>query len=412
MKEFFGADRASYIARGRIFYGGGECLCYAARRTPNQNFDMSTNEYLFPKRLTRRDFLAMSATAAAGLTLPSLGRAKDSSKPIRIGTGEWTYTLDESWGQLPSGMKYGFGCGIVVDSKDRVYVTSRSADPCVAVFSREGKLLETWSKDFGDKIGYSTEQVAATAHCVYWSKEGKNEFLYFTENVAKENASLGKRVYKTDLKGKVLYTIGNVDKETSTSQKFTWTNPTDVAVAPNGDIYVVDGYGSQIVSRFDKNFKHLKTIGGRAEAGAKKGPDAPHGTFNTCHGVWVNTLKSTPEVYIADRANGRYEVYDLELNYKRTISGDFVRNPCCFYQHDGHIYVPDLGGLVVILDKNDQPVAKLGDGKGVKKEEFEHGQKDKFATPHAMCVDSKGDFYVLEWLPYGRVRKFKHTPVA
>lgn len=364
------------------------------------------SEYLFPRRFTRRDFLKTGAASAAALAIPQLSRAADA--PVKIGEGKWTYTLDESWGLLPAGMSYGFGCGIVVDSKDRVYVTSRSTDPCVAIFGPDGKLAETWSKDFGN--GYDPEQVKATAHCIYWSKEPTGEFLYFTENVGGPEKNLGKRIYKTDLKGKVLYTIGNVETEDATHQKFTWTNPTDVAVAPNGDIYTVDGYGSQIVSRFDRNFKHLKTIGGRAEKDAPKGKDAPHGTFNTCHGVWINTLKSTPEVYIADRANGRYEVYDLELTYKRTIAGDFVRNPCCFYQHAGHIYVPDLGGLVAILDKDDNCVARLGDGKGVKKEEFQTGQKDKFATPHALTVDSKGNLYVLEWLPYGRVRKFTHTP--
>lgn len=361
------------------------------------------NEFLFPKRQTRRDFIAMGATALAASALKA-----ETSAPVKIGDGKWTYTLDEKWGVLPDGMSWGFGCGIVVDSQDRVYVTSRSTNPCVAVFGADGKLEETWSKDFGN--GYDPEQVKATAHCIYWSKEPDGEFFYFTENVAKDKdgkPTLGKRVYKTDLKGKVLYTIGNVDKEDATHQKFTWTNPTDVAVAENGDIYTVDGYGSQIVSRFDKNFKHIKTIGGHSH---KKGADAEHGLFNTCHGVWVNTLKATPEIYIADRANGRYEIYDLELNYKRTISGDFVRNPCCFYQHDGHIYVPDLGGLVAILDKDDNCVAKLGDGKGADKAQFQAGNKDKFQTPHAMCVDSKGSLYVLEWVPYGRVRKFAHTP--
>ncbi len=358
-------------------------------------------EYLFPHRFTRRDFLKMSAASAAALATT---RA-ESSAPVKIGEGKWTYTLDEKWGVLPEGMKFGFGCGIVVDSKDRIYVTSRSASPCVAVFNPAGDLLETWSQDFGN--GYTPDQVAATAHCIYWSKEAGGEFLYFTENVAKENPDLGKRVYKTDLKGKVLFTIGNVEKEDATHRKFTWTNPTDLAVAANGDIYVVDGYGSQIVSRFDKSFTHLKTIGGRCK---EKGPDAEHGLFNTCHGIWINTLKSEPEVFIADRANGRYEVYDLDLNYQRTISGDFVRNPCCFYQAHGHLYVPDLGSLVAILDKDDKCVARLGDGKGADKTQFEHGLKDKFMTPHALTVDSKGSIYVLEWVPYGRVRKFAHTP--
>jgi len=376
------------------------------------------SDYLFPQRLDRRDFLKMGAASAAALAFPQLTRAQDG--PVKIGEGKWTYTLDENWGKLPDGMSFGFGCGIVVDSKDRVYVTSRSTSPAVAVFGADGKLEETWSKDFGN--GYNPDQVKATAHCVYWSKEADGEFLYFTENVAggkakdgTETPVLGKRVYKTDLKGKVLYTIGNVETEDATHQKFTWTNPTDVAVAPNGDIYIVDGYGSQIVSRFDKNFKHLKTIGGRAQKNADgtepaKGKDAPHGTFSTCHGVWVNTLKATPEVYIADRANGRYEVFDLNLNYQRTIAGDFVRNPCCFYQAQGHVFIPDLGGLVAIIDKDDQCVARLGDGKGAKKEDFEKGNKDKFTTPHALTVDSKGNLFVLEWVPYGRVRKFTHTP--
>ncbi len=379
---------------------------------------MQTKEYLFPRRLTRRDFLKTTSVAAAGLVAAMPALAKEKPAPARIGSGQWTYTLDENWGKLPEGMNYGFGCGIVVDSKDRIYVTSRSTNPCVAVFDRHGKLLETWSNDFAEHVGYTAAQVKDTAHCVYWSKEGGSEFLYFTENAStnKEGPKLGRRVYKTDLHGKILYTIGNVAKEDSSSQKFEWTNPTDVAVAPNGDIYIVDGYGSQRVTRFDKNFKPLKTIGERTPKDAV-GPKAPHGTFNTCHGVWVNTLRpgAEPEVYIADRHNDRVEVFDLELNYKRTLAGD-VRNPCCFYQHKGHLYIPDLASRVTIFDANDKVVAQLGDGKDIPNgsmkasRELADANPDKFFAPHAMCVDSLGDLYVVEWVNFGRARKFKHTP--
>ena len=103
---------------------------------------MQTNEFLFPNRLTRRDFLKMSGAAAVGLAAPCMAQAEET--PARIGSGAHTYELVERWGQLPAGMKYGFGCGVVVDSKDRVYVTSRSTNPCVAVFDREGALLEAW----------------------------------------------------------------------------------------------------------------------------------------------------------------------------------------------------------------------------------------------------------------------------
>jgi peptidylamidoglycolate lyase len=344
------------------------------------------SDFLFPVKQTRRDFLAaglgLGALAVAGTTTSAAEVA------VTIGSGSFKFALDPKWGTLPQGKSYGFGCAIVVDSKDRIFVTSRSTDPCVAIFDRSGTLLETWSKEFADGIGYSLDQVKGTAHGLYWSPEGKDEFFYFTENAP------GNRVYKTDLHGKVLYELGAVKKEGSTSQKFKFDNPTDVAVAPNGDIYIVDGYGSQLVHQFDKNFKLIRTIGG-------KGKD--HGKFNTCHGIWVSTIKGEPEVWIADRANNRLEIFSTDLKYIRTIEG--VRNPCCFYQFQEHIYVPELAKRVSIIDKNDKIVASMGDGTGADQKDLVKNA-DKFFAPHALTLDSKGSLYVIEWLPTGRPRKF------
>ena len=344
-----------------------------------------SDEYLFSRRM----FLQAAAATTAGLTLGSSAQAA-----VKFGDGKATFTLDEDWGKLPAGMNYGFGCAVVVDGKDRIWVTSRSENACVVIFDAAGKVLETWSRDIKDRIGYDPQQYKATAHGLYWSKEGGQEFLYWTENVAGKGPSrLGARVYKTDLNGKILYQLGNVDQESATSQKFDFTNPTDVAVAPNGDVYVVDGYGSQKVHRFDKNFKLIKTIGGRGK---------DHGKFDVCHGVWVNTLKKEPEVYIADRTNNRVEVYSLDLGYKRTIPN--IRKPCCFYQHEGKLYIPELDARVTILDEKDEVVAYLGDGFKVKAEDRAK-TPDVFATPHALTVDSKGNLYVIEWVPFGRPRK-------
>jgi len=37
-------------------------------------------------------------------------------------------------------------------------------------------------------------------------------------------------------------------------------------VAPNGDLYVTDGYASDYVHRFDRDGKYLKSFGGKKEA--------------------------------------------------------------------------------------------------------------------------------------------------
>ena len=350
-----------------------------------------SESYLF----NRRTFMQAAAATGAGLALGTSAQAATT-----FGEGKMSFTLDENWGKLPTGMNYGLGCAVVADSKDRIYVTSRSANACVVIFDREGKILESWAKDVKDKFGYDQNQYVATAHGLYCSKEGDQEFLYWTENVSapKGQPTLGARVYKTDLTGKILHEIGNVEKEGPHAQKFDFRNPTDVAVGPNGDIYVVDGYGSQLVHRFDKHFKLIKTMGG---------PGKEHGKFNTCHGIWVSTLKKEPEIYIADRANARLEVFSMELEYKRTVPE--MRNPCCLYQHDGHLYIPDLAARVTVIDAHDKVVAQLGDGLDArnKKEDIVAKHPDKFAFPHALTLDSKGDLYIVEWVPSGRARKLK-----
>src|SRR5262245_34821965 len=136
-----------------------------SKSAPQTGDPPMSRDVLFPVRLTRRDFLASLGAAGAGLALGGSARAAD---PVRLGSGQATYTLDENWGALPAGMKYGLGCALVVDSQDRVFVTSRSASPCVAIFDKDGRLLETWSKDLA---GYTPQQVADTAHGLYWSKE-------------------------------------------------------------------------------------------------------------------------------------------------------------------------------------------------------------------------------------------------
>ncbi len=261
-------------------------------------------ENLFPKQTSRRQFLQTGAIVTATVAGWGGCRAMHSPRILLRSRLVLVKRLIRSmpvW-QIADGQELRVWFAVVVDSQDRVFVTSRSANAPVAIFDKDGKLLEIWEKELSAACGYDNNQIAATAHGLYWSKEGDQEFLYWTENVSapKDKEKIGARVYKTDLKGKLLYTIGNVKEENGTSQKFDFTNPTDVAVAPNGDIYVVDGYGSQKLHRFDKNFKLIKTIGAKGKE---------HGQFNTNHGVWVNTLKKEPELYIADRANDRIEVF-------------------------------------------------------------------------------------------------------
>jgi hypothetical protein len=324
------------------------------------------------RAFSRRDFLA--GAVATGVMAATGAFGEEPEAPLVIGSGHYRYELVKGWGELPEGMKYGWGVGIVADSKDRIYVHSRSPQ-AVAVFDRKGKLLKTWGAEF-----------AGTGHGLYHRQEGRDEFLFFSDHPRN-------LVVKTDLDGKVLMRIGDVKEENSTSIKFKFNQPTDLAIAPNGDLYVTEGYGGNQVHVFTARGGYKKTLGA---------PGAGPNQFNCPHGIWVDYRKEEPELYVADRTNHRVQVFTLEGNLKRILTGD-VRLPCCFYEFKGKMYIPDLDSRVTVLDEHDKAIAQLGDGKEVKNDA-------NFIAPHALTLDSKGDLYVIEWLDYARVRKFKHAP--
>src|SRR4030095_845954 len=133
---------------------------------------MRAREFLFPVRQTRREFLTTASVGSVAALAGTFGLAGCASRPpepppARMGNGYHTYEVVPGWGRLPSGMSFGLGCGIVVDADDNAYVTSRSSNPCVAIFDRYGRLLETWSREFGDKVGLSPTKDKETGHGLY-----------------------------------------------------------------------------------------------------------------------------------------------------------------------------------------------------------------------------------------------------
>ena len=69
--------------------------------------------------------------------------------------------------------------------------------------------------------------------------------------------------------------------------------PTNVAIAPNGDIYVGDGYGSSFINQYNQQAEFIRTFGGLG-----KGDDQ----LDCPHGLWIDTREQTPLLVVADRA--------------------------------------------------------------------------------------------------------------
>lgn len=345
--------------------------------------------------LSRRDFLARVGT---GFVAPMLLGATDKSgnkKPV-LGSGEHTYEVTHDWGNLPADIQYGNTHGVCEDSQGHIYIhhtvgsTSEKADSMV-VFDADGKFIKSWGKEF--KGG---------AHGLYIRKESGTEFLYLCD------IQRG-LVVKTTLNGEEVFTLG-YPKESEPYSKpgpdgkpLKWS-PTNLAVAPNGDIYVGDGYGSSYIVHYNGKGEYIRTFGG---------PGAGEGQLQCPHGIIVDERGATPVLLVADRSNKRIQRFTLDGKRIDFLYG--TNAPCHFnIYRNGDTVVPDLFARVTLMDNNNQIIEHLGDDSSsdymaTRKLSRDHFQPGKFVCPHGACFDHEGNLYVVEWVEVGRVSRLRHV---
>jgi hypothetical protein len=348
---------------------------------------------------SRRDFLQLAGATALSLTAsasaPTILHATDKAgtrRPI-VGSGAFMYEVYHDWGTLPAGLKYGNTHGVCEDARGHIYVhhtvgkDSTDADTMV-VFDEKGRFVRAWGKEF--KGG---------AHGLHIRKEGRDEFLYLCDT---QRAI----VTKTTLKGEAVYTLGYPKESDKYPVKADGTpgikySPTNVALAPNGDLYVGDGYGSSYINQYDSKGTYIRTFGG-------KGTEP--GQLDCPHGLTVDTRGPEPLLMVADRGNKRIQTFTLDGRHIAFIDG--TNHPCHFHEHQGTLVIPDLWARVTLLDRRNAVIAHLGDGgidswkaiRGGPREAFPSG---KFVCPHGACFDHSGNIFVVEWVEVGRVTKLR-----
>jgi NHL repeat len=206
-----------------------------------------------------------------------------------------------------------------------------------------------------------------------------------------DSQDLDHTVRKCTLEGRVLSTIGTPGQPVPEFSGRPFNRCTHTALAPNGDLYVSDGYGNARVHKFSPDGRLLMSWG-------ESGTDP--GQFNVVHNICCD---ADGWIYIADRENHRIQVFDGNGRYETQWNnlhrpcGLFmcgVRNPTFFVGElgpflDTNRRYANVGPRVTILDHNGKLLSRLG---------TPHASTEDggFVAPHTLAVDSRGDLYVGE----------------
>jgi DNA-binding beta-propeller fold protein YncE len=345
-------------------------------------------------RLAAASALALVAAVGAGCaaTDPAADVAPLPDGPV-LGAGDQRYVWVPDWLALPAGMELGnTHGGIAVDGAGLVYFNTDS-EHAIVVVEPDGTFVRAFGAEFAGGLH------GLVVHRERDEAGREREVLYVVHTGRAEIAKLS-------LTGDVLWRRG-YPAESGLYQSADQFKPTAIDVAPDGSIYVADGYGFQWVHRVSSQGELLDTFGG---------PGSAPGTFQVCHGLAIDASGARPHVWVADRENGRLQVFDLDGELVRTVDGDF-RRPCCAVPEPTRagaaptaFVIADLAGRVTVVDGSGAVLTHLGDNpdesqranNGVPRELWRDGV---FVAPHFATWDARGDLYVLDWVAQGRVSK-------
>ena len=215
--------------------------------------------------------------------------------------------------KLPPDMNFGEMTGIAVNSKNHVFVFSRGNSSGPAYGATAAQLLEfAPNGKFVREIGKNL-YAWSFGHAV---RVDKNDNIWAIDKGSD-------MVVRFNPEGHVTMVFGRKqeasDEDTAplkhpvppkAAEDGRFRQVTDVAFGPQGEIYISDGYINSRVAKADKNGNWLKSWGDRGKE---------NGQFNTPHNIATDAQGN---VYVADRGNGRIQVFDGDGKFQRAIKID------------------------------------------------------------------------------------------
>jgi hypothetical protein len=271
--------------------------------------------------------------------------------------------------------------GLACDREGHIILLTNHPANNVIVYDRAGRLVHKWGTQFPG------------AHGLSLVAEGTREVLYITDLTTH-------RVAKTTLDGTVL-AEWRWPQDTGKYREEKEYRPSWTLHAPDGEFYVLDGYGRDYIAHYGADGRFRTLFGGPEGGIAHWGP---HGGMmdaaDAAQPTLLIAMSDQQHLLRLDRAGRQLARVDLPGGNPRQIR-----------RHGGHYFVAHLAdnwpqdrssrGFVSVLDARLRVVANVGGTPPVYDEagrlQRMRSQEPVFTHPHDVIVDAEGSLYVAQF---------------
>lgn len=342
-------------------------------------------------RRSRRSFLRTGWRAATGTALAVAGfPSVRAANPVILGQGAFRYRVVPGWGDLGSTTPVNDCHGLAIDREGHLLLFTNETKNNVIVYDRKGRLVHKWGTHFPG------------AHGMSLVTEGAREVLYLTDLQRHQ-------VFKTTLDGTILREW-SLPRDTGKYPKPDEYRPSWTLHLPNGEFFVLDGYGRDYILHYGADGEFRRIFGGAEGGIVHWGP----------HGGMIEVTPSG-ETHLLIAMSDQQHL--LRLGTDGRILGTIPLpggNPRQIRRVGDHHFVAHLGdnwpkdrncrGFVSVLDSALRVVSNVG---GTPPEYGTDGvlrpmahSEEVFRHPHDLAVDPEGSLYVAQFAS-GRTHPIK-----
>ncbi len=220
-----------------------------------------------------------------------------------VGMGPYVYGVEPDWSRGAEAAGLAAISKLAADGEGRIYACQRT-DPFLVRLSASGQVEARWSNPG-----------ILDPHGIFIGPDGA---LFVVDRD-------GHCVHAFDRSGAPRFVIGD---RTRPRFQAPFNHPTDVAQAPDGNLFIADGYGNSMVHRFGADGSHIASWGS---------PGSAPGQFSTPHGICI--LPGSL-VAVGDRENNRVQLFDFDGRLQAVWPDVYHPMELCV-DGDGLVYVSD-----------------------------------------------------------------------